>query len=235
MSTKPFFSGRIPQNLYDALEAYRQRTNESKTDILIQALSRYIDHPVELSTSPNAVEASRVESLEKKFEVLKQELQDLRSLLITPSTSPVLENRKVETIDQIPVVLEDVINSDNNLDNTSELSNKSNKDDSQSVDNNSDNKEDNKKEILPGKVFVGTLKTVEVLQLPGLENEDPKKLKNKVSNTKQSKTQTAQIGPYMIVLSSRPEVSDRKRQELFWDVYKSENELVISNDNNADN
>nr|WP_011117243.1 hypothetical protein [Leptolyngbya sp. PCC 6402]AAD13849.1 OrfE [Leptolyngbya sp. PCC 6402] len=78
--TRPFFSGRIPQSLYNALEEYRQQTNESKTDILIKALSNYVNHPIELPTALSEVGAERIETLEKKFEILERDAQDLRSL-----------------------------------------------------------------------------------------------------------------------------------------------------------
>lgn len=37
----PFFSGRIPQELFDHVEAHRKSTDESKTDVLVKALTAY--------------------------------------------------------------------------------------------------------------------------------------------------------------------------------------------------
>lgn len=37
----PFFSGRIPQELFDHVEAHRKSTGESKTDVLVKALAAY--------------------------------------------------------------------------------------------------------------------------------------------------------------------------------------------------
>lgn len=52
MTTNPFFSGRIPQDLYDHIEEYREQTAESKTEILIRALAQYVDYPLEGNTPP---------------------------------------------------------------------------------------------------------------------------------------------------------------------------------------
>ncbi len=231
MTAKPFFSGRISQSLYNALEEYRQQTNESKTEILIKALSTYIEHPIE-PISHGAAEPSRIEALEKKFEVLEQEMCDLRELLATPSSNPALEHRKEETAEQISLILKgDVIEDDNDTDNESV----SEKTDDESVDNNFDNDTDNDKEESSRRVLIGTMKTVEVLNLPGMQGKDLKKIKSKINNAKQVRNQTAQVDPYTIVLSKRPLVEGRKKQELFWDVYESEGELVIDTDNNNDN
>jgi predicted transcriptional regulator len=42
----PFFSGRIPPDLYQRVEEFAAETNQSKTRILILALSAYLDHPI---------------------------------------------------------------------------------------------------------------------------------------------------------------------------------------------
>ena len=52
MTTNPFFSGRIPQGLYDRIEEYREQTGESKTEILIRALAQYVDYPLEGDAPP---------------------------------------------------------------------------------------------------------------------------------------------------------------------------------------
>jgi hypothetical protein len=232
MSARPFFSGRIPQSLHDALEEYRQQTNESKTEILIKALSTYIEHSIETPTSYGGAEASRIEVLEKKFEVLKQEMCALREMLVTPSNSPALEHRKEETVEQISLILkENVIKDDNDIDNESVSEKTNGKSDDNSIDNKLDNDEGNS----PRRVLIGTMKTAEVLNLPGLQGKDLKKIKNKVGNAKQLKDRTARIDPYTIVLSERPLVEGRQRQELFWDVYEDKDESVIGSDNNNDN
>jgi len=252
MSAKPFFSGRIPQSLYDALEEYRQQTDESKTDVLIKALSNYVNHPVEppVSSQPGTVETSRITALEKKFETLEQELRVLRGLFTAESSNSISEkppntSGKVEekTTHQIPLILtEEVIKTDNDHDNRSDNTTDNATDnkslDSESIDINDDKQADNRKEDLIHKTFVRTMKTAEVPQLPGLENEDAKKIKVKLNNTKSQKKKTAQIGFYTIALSKKTEASDEKNQELLWDIYRNEGEsaaLVIDADNTNDN
>jgi len=256
MSAKPFFSGRIPQSLYDALEEYRQQTDESKTDVLIKALSNYVNHPVEppVSSQPGTVETSRITALEKKFETLEQELRVLRGLFTAESSNSISEkppntSGKVEEkiTHQISLILtEEVIKADNDHDNRSDGTSDNNTDnttdnknlDSESSDINDDNQADNRKEDLIHKTFVRTMKTAEVPQLPGLENEDAKKIKVKLNNTKNQKKKTAQIGFYTIALSKKTEASDEKNQGLLWDIYRNEGEsaaLVIDADNTNDN
>ena len=232
MPASPFFSGRIPQSLCDAIEEYRQQTNESKTEILIKALSSYINHPVEPAA---ALETSRmIEALEKKFEgIVDQKIYALKSELAAKSTildpveqslpepvkqSPPEPASEIEKLSsQIPLILEgstaQVIKVDNSVDNT----------------------EDNQ----PSKTFLGTMKTLKLIALPGLEDEDPKKMQIKLNNSMKPKIKTVQIGSYAITLSETvKEAFPGKRRELLWDVYKNENKtpaLVISHDNNRDN
>ncbi|HEY9649261.1 MAG TPA: hypothetical protein V6C95_01260 [Coleofasciculaceae cyanobacterium] len=44
----PFFSGRIPQDLYDKIKNFADESGKSKTEILIEALSAYLNCPVEI-------------------------------------------------------------------------------------------------------------------------------------------------------------------------------------------
>ena len=50
--TKPFFSGRIPQDLYDAVEKYREESGETKTEVLIRGLSEYIGVKIMATDKP---------------------------------------------------------------------------------------------------------------------------------------------------------------------------------------
>lgn len=66
--SKPFFSGRIPQDLLDAVEAHCSETGESKTDVLINALSNYLKHPTKTTPIEDRLSLleDRVAALEKK-------------------------------------------------------------------------------------------------------------------------------------------------------------------------
>ncbi|MBD2139774.1 hypothetical protein H6F32_20005 [Anabaena sp. FACHB-1237] len=70
----PFFSGRIPQSLYDRVEEYISESGKSKTELLINALSSYLDFPVEAKETNNSNEELwiAIKELQKRLEVLEQ-------------------------------------------------------------------------------------------------------------------------------------------------------------------
>ncbi len=81
MSKKKFISARIPQDLLEKIEEYAERKGESKSQILIEAIEKYLD-PQELNTEEkltlegikkfdNWIEY-RLENLEKKVSSLAQ-------------------------------------------------------------------------------------------------------------------------------------------------------------------
>lgn len=49
----PFLSGRIPPKLFMAIEDRMRLTGESRTDILITALSRYLEVPIAMDSVDN--------------------------------------------------------------------------------------------------------------------------------------------------------------------------------------
>lgn len=70
----PFFSGRIPQSLHNRIEQYISESGKSKTELLINALSSYLDFPVEAKEAGNNNEKLWivVKELQKRLEVLEQ-------------------------------------------------------------------------------------------------------------------------------------------------------------------
>ena len=77
----PFFSGRIPKGLYLHIEEYRQRTKQTKTEILISALADYVDYDLDQNIPyfPSILQElrsiyARLNNLEK--EVFKHLLED---------------------------------------------------------------------------------------------------------------------------------------------------------------
>jgi hypothetical protein len=71
----PFFSGRIPQSLYDKVEQYISESGKSKTELLISALSSYLDFPVEAKETNNSSNEElwiAVKELQKRLEALEQ-------------------------------------------------------------------------------------------------------------------------------------------------------------------
>ena len=73
MVTNPFFSGRIPQGLYDRIEEYREQTAETKSEILVRALAQYVDYPLGEEEAPPPIKQtfeeifSRLAALESKI------------------------------------------------------------------------------------------------------------------------------------------------------------------------
>ena len=71
----PFFSGRIPQELYDRVDQHIKESGEGKTQILINALSQYLG--VEISTPKSSgvntnLFLSELESLKDRVSLLER-------------------------------------------------------------------------------------------------------------------------------------------------------------------
>ena len=71
----PFFSGRIPQELYDRIDQHIKESGEGKTQILINALSQYLG--VEISTPKSSgvntdLFLSELESLKERVSLLER-------------------------------------------------------------------------------------------------------------------------------------------------------------------
>ena len=43
---KPFLSGRVPQELWDAVNANAKVTKRSRTEVMIAAIAQYLDLPI---------------------------------------------------------------------------------------------------------------------------------------------------------------------------------------------
>ena len=80
----PFFSGRIPQELYDRVDQHVKESGEGKTQILINALSQYLG--VEISTPKSSsvntdLFLSELESLKERVSLLERSQSQQLSLL----------------------------------------------------------------------------------------------------------------------------------------------------------
>ena len=77
MTANPFFSGRIPQGLYDRIEDYRKETDESKTDVLIRALAKYVEYELE-EDKPNIPPIQKTfDQIFQRLDLIEQELSTL--------------------------------------------------------------------------------------------------------------------------------------------------------------
>ena len=104
----PFFSGRIPQELYDRVDQHIKESGEGKTQILINALSQYLG--VEISMpKPSGVNTdlflNELESLKERVSLLERSQPKQLSLL---SPDNISDNK--------------LITNDNTIDNKSDKS-----------------------------------------------------------------------------------------------------------------
>jgi hypothetical protein len=92
MSTSPFFSGRIPQELYDKADEYCKETGKKRTELLIEALSTYLNFPVKTQTTnfvpqPAEVTKEMFDSLQEQVNKLERLLSESRSSVILNDNS----------------------------------------------------------------------------------------------------------------------------------------------------
>lgn len=236
MATNPFFSGRIPHALYDAIESYRQQSGESKTHILVKALANYINHPLE---EPEPANSSRLETLENRVSQLERWISTIQLQAERPAERlEVIPQGQMSLYDIQPMSEEIAIDnsSDNQDDNSGQpidisvIANDNEQDNTPSLDDtvviDEDNKLDNKVAASPDWVRIGKMKTNDVPKLPGLEKLDPSWIKTKLNNTRNTKKQETQIRFYKIVLAKTVSSPARgKKSELFWDIYKNNTSL----------
>ena len=105
MASNPFFSGRIPQSLLDSIEAYRQQTGESKTEVLTRALAKYVSYELD-------EEKPSIPPIQDKLDEIFRRLEVLEKGKITP------DNKNKSKIKQLKIT----------SDNTEITKNKSNAD-----------------------------------------------------------------------------------------------------------
>lgn len=139
MASNRFFSGRIPNELYEQAEKHCEETGDSKTEVLIKALSTYLSFPIAIPgkniIAPNPeVTKEMFETLEERIRVLEDTLKALPANVInsnnddnknrnTEEIEKINPDNSIETfnnnIDNIDVesVIKDVIIYDNNTDN----------------------------------------------------------------------------------------------------------------------
>lgn len=111
----PFFSGRIPQELYDRIEQHINDSGESKTQILINALSQYLGFEISKPKSSNVntdLFFSELESLKERVSLLErsQSQQAIEPVKIVETP-----HRQMSLLDHASD------NNDNSSDNTEEL------------------------------------------------------------------------------------------------------------------
>jgi hypothetical protein len=69
----PLFSGRIPPELYERVEAYCWETGKAKTDVLVEALSDYLGVERPIATD-KLFEATNMQGLKELVESVAKEI-----------------------------------------------------------------------------------------------------------------------------------------------------------------
>jgi len=219
MPASPFFSGRIPQSLFDAIKSRCDKSGESKTDILVRALSAYIDHPVDWPVAPPGSPENN-----QRLEAVEKELQELNTkvLRLYEYMGSIAAQEPSSNSNEVPegqMELEGIVIISNNKHDNSKpeetviaLDNKS--------DNDKKPKYENSSSIPENAVFVGTLRAAEILALPGLAGQDIKKITNKIRNAKTSGKKLVAVPPYFLELSNQTKKATNGKLEALWDIYE---------------
>lgn len=110
----PFFSGRIPKELLDHVEAYRESTGASKTDVLVKALAAYTGFELEdksdiaIASDELAEVFERLEKLENKVfkDEKKSEICDIneRQYSLLDQITEVEETKETQTQTQTQIL-----------------------------------------------------------------------------------------------------------------------------------
>jgi hypothetical protein len=75
-SFQPFLSGRVPQELYDAINDHAKSTGQTRTQVMIKAVTAYLGIP-----TPKSPTEQKFEETEQKIEQLTQRLADLEKTI----------------------------------------------------------------------------------------------------------------------------------------------------------
>ena len=98
----PFFSGRIPQELYDRVDQHVKESGEGKTQILINALSQYLGFEIPKPSSINTdLFLSELESLKERVSLLERSQPKQLSLLSPDNTN---DNKMITTDNSVMVL-----------------------------------------------------------------------------------------------------------------------------------
>lgn len=90
MAGNPFFSGRIPQELHERIQEHCAETGETKTQILINALAAYLNHPVKENPSSSGI-------FQQEFAALQEQVATLEKSILAGYQNVIeADNRKID-------------------------------------------------------------------------------------------------------------------------------------------
>lgn len=162
MAGNPFFSGRIPKELNDSVVKHCEETGKSKTQVLVEALSNYLNIPV-----PESTTNYRVEVTKEEFNSLENRVALLESLLHKNSVI-------TDDIDDNNIRKTELKNDDNIHDNTDNTLSESKE---TQCDNQTENNDNSKDISLPTYENINTKK---LLDLASLKTAEGYNLRNQV-------------------------------------------------------
>ncbi|MBD2488970.1 hypothetical protein [Aulosira sp. FACHB-615] len=93
-SGKPFLSGRVSQELWNAVNAYAKKTGKTRTDIMIEAVYAYLELPT--PDAPKTVAEQRIEELERRMALLEEIIEKMQQKPNPPSLSEFFSQDRVD-------------------------------------------------------------------------------------------------------------------------------------------
>jgi hypothetical protein len=116
MASNRFFSGRIPNELYEQAEKHCKETGDSKTEVLIKALSTYLDFPITIP-GKNII-APNPEVTKEMFLDLQERVKTLEVLTNNLQLSVIESNNTDNNHEEIQNINDNILdNIDNKTDN----------------------------------------------------------------------------------------------------------------------
>jgi hypothetical protein len=137
MASNRFFSGRIPNELYEQAEKHCKETGDSKTEVLIKALSTYLDFPITIP-GKNII-APNPEVTKEMFLDLQERVKTLEVLTNNLQLSVIESNNTDNNHEEIQNINDNILD---NIDNKTDNSKAENENPSVIESNNNSNNKD---------------------------------------------------------------------------------------------
>ena len=203
MAGNPFFSGRIPKELNEQIIKHCEKTGKSKTQVLVEALSNYLNIPI---PETNHKIDNRVE---KELTDLRERMQLLEETVYKTHVITDDNNNKEATLEKISKPNSIVISHENESDNKAESEIRiTQKEENKTVKclNNNDNSDDNISNHVESDFT--NLETKDVVKKTGIGNSQMGRLRDKVFS--EAKQQGYNIQPDIKFSSPIEAIQSRK-------------------------
>ncbi|MEM9391697.1 MAG: hypothetical protein AAGA02_14560 [Bacteroidota bacterium] len=212
MAGNPFFSGRIPKELHEQIIKHCEETGKTKTDVLIAALSNYLNIPITETNDKTDRQVS------KELADLRERMQKLEDTIY--QTSVITNDNKKDKgviVTVVPQSNDLIITTDNRHDNKSksdEISTKRNdKQLEKKPTKNSDNRHDNNGNH--NQLDFTDLENKDVIKKTGISSTQIGRLKDKIFD--EAKSQGYNIQPN-IKFSPAIEAIQKRKEIIIEDI-----------------